>query len=669
METGKSSVIPIANRKLRTFSYNTIIVGSGAAGLNAAGQLHRLGQKDIAIVTEGILMGTSRNTGSDKQTYYRMALSGDESDSIIQMAHNLFDGGAMDGDIALCEAASSTRAFFHLVELGVPFPHDRYGEYIGYKTDHDPCKRGTSVGPLTSKYMSECLLRDVQERQIPIFDGFQVIEILTTPCGKDSRSIGVLALDLHHLEDDNRRYVAFISDNIIYATGGEAGMYQLSVYPGSQTGGTGTALRAGVCGKNLTESQYGIASIKFRWNLSGSYQQVLPRYLSTREDGSDAREFLDEYFESPEQLLTAIFLKGYQWPFDPRKLENSGSSLIDFLVYYETIRKHRHVFLDFTHNPSCIEQEGKVDFSRLGKEAFEYLANCRALLNTPFERLNHMNRPAVELYRDHHIDLSTEPLEIAVCAQHNNGGLAGNIWWESNITHFFPVGEVNGTHGVYRPGGSALNAGQVGSLRASQYIVQNYTDAPMDTQNFLKLAGSQLEEAIQLGENWLNRKPLAGKGTAHDRITLGKRMSQYGAQIRSLDGVRLGRKEAESQMNTIVQTVGIQTPGELPQMYRNRDLLVSQIAYFFAIEDYIGQGGESRGSYLILRHDGKRVSVLLPAEFSYKLAGKKLAERVQEVTYRQGKCHVAWRDVRPFPELNTWFETVWNDYRNNQVIN
>ena len=42
------------------------------------------------------------------------------------------------------------------------------------------------------------------------------------------------------------------------------------------------------------------------------------------------------------------------------------------------------------------------------------------------------------------------------CAQHNNGGLAGNHWWESlNVRHLFPVGEVNGSHGVYRPGGSA----------------------------------------------------------------------------------------------------------------------------------------------------------------------------------------------------------------------
>ena len=34
----------------------------------------------------------------------------------------------------------------------------------------------------------------------------------------------------------------------------------------------------------------------------------------------------------------------------------------------------------------------------------------------------------------------------------------------------FAVGEAAASHGVYRPGGTALNAGQVGSTRAAQYI-------------------------------------------------------------------------------------------------------------------------------------------------------------------------------------------------------
>ena len=82
--------------------FNTIIIGAGAAGFNAADRLYDFGQRDIAIVTEGIEMGTSRNTGSDKQTYYKLTLVGGEADSVLDMARTLFDGSCMHGDIALC---------------------------------------------------------------------------------------------------------------------------------------------------------------------------------------------------------------------------------------------------------------------------------------------------------------------------------------------------------------------------------------------------------------------------------------------------------------------------------------------------------------------------------------------------------------------------------------
>mgnify|MGYP003381674069 CR=1 FL=1 len=36
------------------------------------------------------------------------------------------------------------------------------------------------------------------------------------------------------------------------------------------------------------------------------------------------------------------------------------------------------------------------------------------------DRLLAMNPSAVALYHDHGIDLTSEPLQIAVCAQHNN---------------------------------------------------------------------------------------------------------------------------------------------------------------------------------------------------------------------------------------------------------
>ena len=56
-----------------------------------------------------------------------------------------------------------------LVELGVPFPTNEYGEYAGYKTDHDNTLRATSVGPLTSKVMTEKLEKVVIRQTILIF--------------------------------------------------------------------------------------------------------------------------------------------------------------------------------------------------------------------------------------------------------------------------------------------------------------------------------------------------------------------------------------------------------------------------------------------------------------------------------------------------------------------
>ncbi|MDH5468937.1 MAG: FAD-binding protein, partial [Candidatus Aminicenantes bacterium] len=131
----KKSLIEVEGVRLPLYSLNTLIIGSGAAALNAAVKLCEYGQEDIAIATDNWGGGTSSNAGSDKQTYYKLSLAGDVPDSPLEMARDLFNGGCMHGDIALCEAQNSVQAFFHLVSLGVPFPHDRFGAYVGYKTD------------------------------------------------------------------------------------------------------------------------------------------------------------------------------------------------------------------------------------------------------------------------------------------------------------------------------------------------------------------------------------------------------------------------------------------------------------------------------------------------------------------------------------------------------
>lgn len=642
----ENEIFRAGNYTAKVVRCNTAIVGSGAAGFNAADRLWQLGQRDIVLVTENRVGGTSRNTGSDKQTYYKLTLSGGDPDSVREMADTLFAGRCVDGDIALCEAALSTQCFLKLVELGVPFPRNRYGEYIGYKTDHDPRRRATSVGPYTSKQMTECLEAAVQSKDVPMLDKTQVIKILTdggTVCG-------LLCLNVT-AQDAADRFTLIRCKNVIWATGGPAGMYADSVYPFSQYGATGLALEAGAKGKNLTEWQYGLASVAPRWNVSGTYMQVLPRVYSTAADGNDEREFLMDFFTDAHDMLSKLFLKGYQWPFDVRKVVD-GSSIIDILVYLETC-KGRKVYLDYRTNPAG----GEFSYDALLPEAREYLERAGACFGTPIERLAHMNQPAIDFYRDKGVDLYTQPLEIALCAQHNNGGIGIDCWWQTDVKGLFAVGEAAASHGVYRPGGTALNAGQVGSTRAAQYIAarcQGNAPACFDTE-----AAAALAEMGALAD-------ACRADTGNVRALwqhAAEEMSRCGAAIRDPAQIRAYGKQVEAQLAGFAKTVKAGSRTELAMVYRLRDMLLSQHAYLTAMADYTAHGGQSRGSALYTDlTGGVKPFAQLPDTFTFALDETE-APLIQELWFEDGTCKTDWRAPRPIPEDDDFFENVWRSYR------
>jgi hypothetical protein len=180
--------------------------------------------------------------------------------------------------------------------------------------------------------------------------------------------------------------------------------------------------------------------------------QAVPRLFSTDTDGQHERDFLTHFFPSMKTMATDIFLKGYQWPFDPQKIENLQSSLIDVLVFNER-QKGRRVFLDYRQNPTGGGVMSPFNIDDLEPEAFEYLRSAWALQRTPIARLAHMNPPAVEIYKENGIDLYRSCL-IAVCAQYINGGFAVNRWWSRASPTRLSLA-MAGTHGVKRPGGSA----------------------------------------------------------------------------------------------------------------------------------------------------------------------------------------------------------------------
>ena len=567
---------------MREIVSRTVVVGSGCAGLNAADTLAALGEESLLLVTEDMNAGTSRNTGSDKQTYYKLSLSGDEGDSVGALARDLC-GPDVNGDTALCEAAASAPSFFKLCALGVPFPTNEFGEYVGYQTDHDTRRRAASAGPLTSKFMTEALERSVLNRKVPILNHALAARIV-----KNER--GVAALDVYLTGE--KEFLRVRCANIVLCTGGPAHIYQDRVYPESQHGMSGLAFAAGAAGANLDCWQYGLASIAFRWNVSGSYQQVMPRYVSVDARGVE-RDFLSDAL-GDRQALAFTFLKGYQWPYDESKVP--GSSQVDILVKQEN-DLGRRVYLDYRRNPRGWSLEN------LSPEARAYLEKSGATKETPIERLRAMNEPALQLYRDHGIDLAKDKLEIRVCAQHHNGGIAVDVNWQTCVPGLYVCGEAAGTFGRKRPGGSALNSTQAGSLRAAKHIVRN--GRILSTEHL----------------------PFAPMPLPHgDPAPFQQEMTRAAAFLRDEAGMRRLKERVELALTQVED----QTE-DVPRALLFRDILLTQQAVLSAMLYAAAEQGTPPG-VLMTRPEGSRRE---PA--------------------------------RPLPERDLWFESVWKKSRKEQA--
>jgi len=595
-----------------------LVIGSGCAGWAAALHAQRLGV-DTLLLTQGLRMGTSHNTGSDKQTYYKLSLAGQEADSVMDMAQDLFAGGGMDGDIALCMAAGSARAFFHLCELGVPFPTDAYGQYAGYQTDHDQRRRATSAGPLTSQYMARALERAGQAAGVRVLDQHYAVELLM----HEGRVRGVIAVDIARQGQPGHGLVAVIADHVVLATGGSACCYRDSVFPESQHGMMGLALQQGAQASNLHQWQYGLASTSFRWNVSGTYQQVVPRYVSVGEDGHPQEFLADALGEQRAMELT--FLKGYEWPFDAAKAQ--GSSQVDLLVHREMHEKGRRVYLDYRQNP----RGWRNDLHALPETAREYLAASGATQPTPFARLMHMNAPAVALYRDNGIDLEKEPLPIAVCAQHLNGGLQVDEHWRTTLPGLYAVGECAGTFGVRRPGGSALNATQVGAQRAAEHIARQ----PVLSDEF---TGTDSVHALAARLDGLPQQPAAQDTALHMRAA----MSRSAAFLRDVPG-----------METLA--------AELRQVLKNMDHLGTDaqepIAWLAARDQLITQQMVLDAMLMAARAGLPGTALVQPP------AAPASGNLIVETWMQNGEPVSTARPATPIPDSDLWFENVWRAYR------
>ncbi|MDP6380405.1 MAG: oxidoreductase, partial [Phycisphaerae bacterium] len=389
-------------------------------------------------------------------------------------------------------------------------------------------------------------------------------------------------------------------------------------------------------------------------------------------DGEDEKDFLTGFFPTMSKMATNIFLKGYQWLFDPQRIENFQSSLIDVLVFSET-QKGRRVFLDFTRNPVGGASMKEFDLKDLEPDAREYLGKNGAMQAPPIERLAHMNPLAIDIYRENGIDISAEPLEIAVCAQHNNGGFAVDNWWQSSLAGTFVIGEMAGTHGVKRPGGSALNAGQVGGLRAAEFIV-NACGTEVAAGRFCV----ENERELKSLEDKLAAFCASSKGRRPREVIreIQSRMTASGGHIRRLKDCEQALAEALALYRDI-RKHGLKACNaqDFIAAVQGEHLALASVAFLKAMATLLRQGCGSRGSHLVLTNDGTEihpdvVDLGCGKALKFKPENEALRESILRTCYDEDaedlfRCESV--PVRAVEKALKAFEVAWRDFREGKI--
>ncbi|MDQ8194178.1 FAD-binding protein [Coraliomargarita sp. SDUM461004] len=658
-----NTCLEINTVSIPTYQCEALVLGSGAAGMRAAVELHRRGV-DVLVASTGLFAGTSACSGSDKQTLYT-ASTDYKGDNFIQYAQSLCSGGAMDFSTAYVEAIGSNDAVGGLQFMGLPLPHDDQGAILRYQTDHDEAGRATSCGPRTSKLMVKVLFDEALTLGVRILPSTSGIRIVKETVDGEERVCGVIAL--HREESRNDFGLIFIQcEDLIIATGGPGELYRDSVYPHHCHGGLGLALEAGIELCNVTESQFGIGTPRttFPWNLSGTYVQVMPRVYSVDHDGKEVN-FLKRYYRSTREMVSNTFRKGYQWPFHSTRMLDYGSSLFDLAVYLEC-QAGRKVYLDFLRNPEPVNEGESFSLEDLDPDVRSYLENNEALYNLPIDRLRRMNPLAIELYRMHGTDLCREPLEFAMNNQHMNGGILINDWGQTSLAGCYAIGEAAGSHGVTRPGGAALNSGQVFGKRVAVAIKRSRLDKSAFEANQTTIL-QQICETLDDANAFVASANASARTPKDIKAEVQARMSDAAGIICSPDNVaealvaaRKLRREVEAQ------GLQVSSPSLVGQAFRWRHMVWVSEAVLTALDYYIQNGGGSRGARAICSPEGTRCPDASHEDLSrFRFVEEQAKDREEKlIVSREGeniRVHALPVDLTPEVKRE-FFEKGWGPY-------
>ncbi len=229
---------------MQILEFDTVIIGSGLAGLTAAYHSSRYG--NVAIVTKSQL--------DTSNSYYAQggiaaAIAENDSPELHLQDTEVAGRGLCDLDSVKVLVYEGKERVKELIEMGMPFDK-KDGEFVlGLEGGHGKRRILHAGGDATGKELTCFMLRKVKEQKtVRVFEYTAVVNLLQ----KNNSILGVQAYDFV-----SRKNIIFKSKAVILATGGLSRMFARSTNPHTATGdGIAMAYDAGAKVSDLEFIQF-----------------------------------------------------------------------------------------------------------------------------------------------------------------------------------------------------------------------------------------------------------------------------------------------------------------------------------------------------------------------------------------------------------------------------
>lgn len=400
---------------LEKINCETLIIGSGIAGLYAAIKISQKFDGEILLVTKAELDASNSRYAQGGMV---AVLSENKDDSVdLHVKDTLLAGDGLCNENAVRYISeNSERVIKDLLSVGVEFDTDEEKKLrMTLEGAHSINRILHAGGDATGKFIELALVRKVRSiSRIKVIENAFAVELL-----ENGQEQCVGAIILH-----NDKFMSINSQNTVLCTGGMGQLYSNTTNPNVATAdGIGLALKSGVQLANLEFIQFHPTALAIKTKNNRFLISEALRGEGAILRNSKNERFMEKYSE---------------------KLELASRDVVTRSIFKEMQEENsKNVWLDATH----------IDKKLLQQRFPTILRECLS----------------------HGIDITKDFIPVSPAAHYSMGGINVDINCKTSLNNLYAIGEIShtGLHGANRLASNSLLECVVCADAVSQKIKRN----------------------------------------------------------------------------------------------------------------------------------------------------------------------------------------------------